>query len=218
MYDIILFDLDGTLTDPGEGITNSVCYALKKYGIETPDRSQLYRFIGPPLAQSFEEFYGFTSEQAKEAVAYYREYYNEKGIFENKVYDGTAQMLAALCRAKKRLALATSKPEIYAGQILKYFALDSYFEVAAGSNLDGTRTKKDEVILYALESLHVTDRSAVIMVGDREHDILGAKKTGIASLGVLFGYGNYEELTKAGADLIAENVAEITKILLHTAD
>lgn len=218
MYEVILFDLDGTLTDPGEGITNSVCYALKKFGIEAPDRRQLYRFIGPPLCESFEKYYGFSSGQAREAVAYYREYYAEKGIFENMVYDGIAQMLTELRNAKRRLALATSKPEAYAKQILSHYALDSYFEVTAGAKMDGTRTKKDEVILYALESLHVTDRSSVIMVGDREHDIWGAKKTGIDSLGVLFGYGSKEELKQAKADYIAKNVQDIAKILLNTAD
>ncbi len=218
MYEIILFDLDGTLTDPGEGITNSVSYALKKFGIEAADRRQLYRFIGPPLIESFEKFYGFSGAQAQEAVAYYREYYTQKGIFENKVYDGIAQMLMALRSENRRLALATSKPEVFAQQILTHFSLDSYFEVTAGAKLDGTRTKKDEVILYALESLHVTDRSAVIMVGDREHDIFGAKKTGIDSLGVLFGYGSCEELKQAGADYIAGSVQEIIKILLNTAD
>ncbi len=213
-YKHILFDLDGTLTDPEIGITNSVMYALKKYGIVVNDRSELHKFIGPPLWDSFEKYYGFSKEEAKTAVEFYREYYRDKGIFENFVYDGFNTLLNLLKDNGKNLIVATSKPEVFAKQILEYFDLAKYFTYIAGSNLDGTRVKKAEVISYALESCNITNLSEVIMIGDREHDILGAKKVGIASIGVLFGYGDKKELEQAGADLIVNTVEEIGKILL----
>lgn len=213
MYQTVLFDLDGTLTDPGEGITNSVAYALKKYGIDVSDRKELYKFIGPPLHESFMEYYGFSEKQAMEAVEYYREYYREKGIFENLVYDGVKEMLENLKISGKKLAVATSKPEAFARQILEHFGLSEYFSYIAGANMDGTRTRKDEVISYALESCRISGLETVIMVGDREHDILGAAKVGIDSVGVLFGYGSPEELQKAGATYIAEKVADIPGII-----
>ncbi|KAI4447097.1 5'-nucleotidase [Eubacterium plexicaudatum ASF492] len=203
MYQNLLFDLDGTLTDPGVGITNSVAYALEKFGIQTQERSQLYPFIGPPLQDSFERFYGFSQEDAKQAVGYYREYFKEKGIFENKVYDGMARLLESLCDAGKNLYVATSKPEIFAVRILDYFSLSRYFTFVAGSNLDGTRSKKEDVIAYALHAAKISDLSDVVMIGDREYDIAGAKKNGIASVGVLYGYGGRQELENAGADYIA---------------
>lgn len=208
-YQVIVFDLDGTLTDPGVGITNSVAYALKKYKIEVEDKTELYKFIGSPLLDSFEHYYGFSREEAKIAVEYYREYYRDRGIFENLVYDGIKILLETLKNAGRTLLVATSKPEIFAQQILDYFELSKYFTYIAGSNLDGTRTKKDEVILYALETNQISDRSTIIMIGDREHDIIGARKVGIDSLGVLFGYGNYKELAQAGATYIAEKVEDI---------
>jgi phosphoglycolate phosphatase len=210
----ILFDLDGTLTDPGIGITNSVMYALQKYGITVRDRSKLYSFIGPPLWESFQRFYGFSEAEAKKAVSYYREYFSVTGMFENTVYDRIDALLAALENSGKTLAVATSKPEVFAEQILEHFDLAKYFSFIGGSELDGKRVKKDEVIRYALEMSGVTDLSTAVMVGDREHDILGAKKTGIASVGVLFGYGRREELEAAGADYIAETVEDLNKILL----
>lgn len=213
MYDNILFDLDGTLIDSGCGITNSVIYSLKKYGIEVFDRKQLNRFIGPPLHESYEKFYGFSKEKAMEAVEYYREYYRKKGIFENVVYEGIGELLQKLYDAGKHLIVATSKPEVFAVQILKHLNLARYFTFIAGANLDGTRTEKKEVISYALKACKVSDFSKVIMIGDREHDIFGAKQTGIASIGVLFGYGSYEELKTAGADYIVKKPENIYQIL-----
>ncbi|MEQ8197887.1 MAG: HAD family hydrolase [Clostridiaceae bacterium] len=213
-YEYILFDLDGTLTDSAIGITNSVMYALNKYGIEVSDRSELYRFVGPPLSDSFENFYGFSREDAKEAVEYYREYYREKGIFENLVYDGCENLLKTLKDNDMTLAVATSKPEVFARQILEHFNMAKYFTYIAGSNLDGTRVKKGEVIRYALESCNITDLSKTIMIGDREHDIIGAKEAGIHSIGVLFGYGDRDELMTAGADFIADRVADIGQVIL----
>jgi len=220
-YDTILFDLDGTLTDPAIGITNSVAHALYKFGFEVKDKTTLYPFIGPPLVDSFQKYYGLSEEDAKRAVDYYREYFSTKGIYENKVYPGIADLLQALKQANKtvslantKLALATTKPELYAEQILKHFDLFDYFDCVAGSNMDGTRSQKGEIIPYALHRLGKTGQRA-IMVGDREHDIIGAKQSGIASIGVLYGYGSREELTKAGADYLAATVLELGHILLN---
>lgn len=214
-YQIVLFDLDGTLTDPGVGITNSVAYALKKYGIEVADKTQLYPFIGPPLIDSFEKYYGFSEEEAKHAVTLYREYFREKGIFENEVYDGIAPMLEHLKNSGKTLIVATSKPEIFARQILEHFQLDGCFRYIAGANLDGTRSKKNEVIEYALEACDVTDRSSAVMIGDRDYDIIGAQKTGLDSVGVLYGYGNRAELERAQATYIVKTVADLEQLLLQ---
>lgn len=212
-YRTVLFDLDGTLTDPGTGITNSVAYALKKYGIEISDRTELYKFIGPPLLESFEKYYGFSKEQAREAVDFYREYFRDKGIFENMPYDGVKELLEELKKSGRKIVLATSKPEEFAVRILEHFDLMQYFDVAAGASMDETRTKKAQVIAYALEQCKITDLSQVVMIGDREHDIIGAKQIGIDSIGVLFGYGNREELQKAGATYIAERVDDILPLL-----
>lgn len=214
-YEYILFDLDGTLTDPAAGITNSVLYALKKFGIEVDDRSELHKFIGPPLWDSFEKYYGFSKDEAKTAVEYYREYFREKGMFENLVYDKIEYLLKLLKDKGMILIVATSKPEVFARQILEHFGLAEYFTYIAGSNLDGTRVKKGEVIKFALESCGIMDLSKAIMVGDREHDIIGAKEAGIKSIGVLFGYGDRNELENAGADFIAETVSDIEKAITH---
>ena len=212
-YNVILFDLDGTLTDPGLGITNSVMHALKKYGIEVADRTSLYKFIGPPLIDSFEKYFGFSHEEAVKSVDYYREYYKDKGIYENAVYDGVEELLKSLNAKGKKIILATSKPEPFAKEILRHFDLEKYFLFAAGSTMSETRTNKAEVIEYALSECGITDKSAVIMVGDREHDIIGANKNGIDSIGVLFGYGSRDELESAGATYIAETVADIEKYI-----
>lgn len=213
-YEYILFDLDGTLTDPAVGITKSVAYALGKFGIEVSDITQLNHFIGPPLLDSFMECYGFDKEKAQTAIDYYRERFKVKGIYENVVYGGVPEMLRALKNSGKKLILATSKPEPFAKEILRHFGLEEYFDYAAGSNFDGTRTAKAEVIEYALEAAGVTDKSAAIMVGDRKHDIFGAYKTGLDSIGVLYGYGSREELEAAGATYIAETVEDLTKLIL----
>lgn len=213
-YEYILFDLDGTLTDPAIGITNSVMYALNKYGISVTDRKLLYKFIGPPILESFERYYDFSKEEAINAVEYYREYFKDKGIFENHVYTDIENLLKKLRALGKTLIVATSKPEIFAKQILDHFGLAMYFTYIAGATLDGSRVKKDHVISYALESCNIVDKSNVIMIGDREHDIIGAKKNEIQSMGVLYGYGSREELENAGADYIVETVYEIEKILI----
>lgn len=214
MYDVILFDLDGTLTDSGIGITNSVKYALEKQGITINDRRELFRFVGPPLVEAFQKFYGFSPEKALETTHIYREYYSEKGIFENEVYDGIEKLLKKLSENGKRVIVATSKPELFARKILAHFSLSKYFEYIAGANMDETRTDKTEVIKYALEECKITDLSHAVMIGDREHDIFGAKKIGASSIGVLYGYGSREELENAGADHIAATPDEIYDIIM----
>jgi len=209
-YDYILFDLDGTLTDPGLGITNSAMYALDKFDIKVADRSLLYHFIGPPLRESFIKHYSFTADQAEKAYDYFGEYYRDKGIYENSVYDGIPRLLQHLKDNGKSLVVATSKPTVYAIQVLDFFDLSNYFVFVAGCELDGTRVKKDEVIAYALKHCKIDSRRAV-MIGDREHDIIGAKKNGVASIGVLYGYGSREEL--AGADHIAADMDALRALL-----
>lgn len=212
MFDIVLFDLDGTLTDPGIGITNSVIYALKKYGIEVSDRKSLYSFIGPPLADSFMQYYGFSEEKAMEAIQFYREYFRDKGLYENEVYGGVAELLEQIKNTGRKLVLATSKPEEFALRILEHFDLIKYFDIVAGASMDEKRNKKGDVIEYALEKGGF-DKKCAVMIGDREHDIFGAKENDLASIGVLYGYGSREELEKAGADYIAEAVEDIFSLL-----
>lgn len=215
MYQYVLFDLDGTLTDPGEGITNSVAYALKKYGIEVADRTSLYPFIGPPLHESFQKFYGFSEEESMQAVAYYREYYRDRGIYENEVYEGIPEVLQTLREQGKTLLLATSKPEAFAIQILEHFQLLPYFHVVAGATMDGSRVQKGDVIRYALEAGQISDLSQTVMVGDRRFDIEGAKENGFSAIGVLYGYGDFQELSEAGAKNIIEHPQEL---LLHISE
>lgn len=215
MYDILLFDLDGTLTDPKIGITKSVHHALQQFGIEVNDLDKLVPFIGPPLLDSFSDFYGFTPQQGKQAIEYYREYFSVTGLFENAVYPGIEPLLAELTSHDKRLFVATSKPTQFAKQILKHFALAGHFEEIVGSNLDGTRVRKAEVIEAVLEDHSVRDRHRVVMIGDRLHDILGAKTCGIDSIGVAYGYGGVAELSKAGATHLVSTVLELHKFLLH---
>ena len=213
MYDIILFDLDGTLTDPGIGITNSVAHALAHWNIEVKDRAELYKFIGPPLSDSFMRYYGFSEEDAIHAIAVYREYFSVKGLYENEVYPGIPELLQSLKNAGKTVVLATSKPEGFAVEILRHFGLYDYFDIIAGASMDESRNKKADVIAYAISQMKNPDLSRMIMIGDREHDILGAKQIGIDSIGVLYGYGDRAEHEKAGATYIAEKVKDILPFL-----
>ena len=215
MKEHILFDLDGTLTDPGLGITNSVIYALKKFNIAPPKNEELYTFIGPPLMDSFQKYYGMSKDESITAVKYYREYYVPTGMFENEVYEGIDELLSDLKESGRKIYLATSKPEVYAKKILEHYNLAHYFTFIGGSTLDETRVNKDEVITYVLDTINESDKDKFIMVGDRQHDINGAKKNGLQSIGVLFGYGDIEELTTAGATHIAGNVAELREILFR---
>ena len=214
----LLFDLDGTLTDPKEGITKSVRHALEHFGIHVKELEQLTPFIGPPLTDSFESFYGFTHEQALEGVRVYREYFSVQGWRENREYAGIREMLEALKRAGLSLFVATSKPEVYAKRILDYFSMTEYFDFVGGADLEGKRVRKADVIRYLLEKEKITDVSQAVMIGDRKHDILGAKEVGMDSIGVLYGYGSREELTEAGAGYIAETVEALEDYLLAQVD
>lgn len=212
--DYVFFDLDGTLTDPAEGITNSVEYALNYYGIKVESKKDLECFIGPPLYASFEKYYGFSREKAEEAVAKYREYFGTKGIFENRLYSGTKEFLERLKKEGKKIILATSKPEVYAVRILEYFDILKYFDETVGSLLSGERVNKDEVIKEALIRMGNPPVKECIMVGDRSHDIIGAKKNNMCSIGILHGYGSAEELQEAGADFIVKDYSEAQNIIL----
>lgn len=212
MFDTVLFDLDGTLTDPAEGITNSVAYALERYGIRVEDKKSLYSFIGPPLNDSFMQYYGFSPEKAMEAIGVYREYFRDRGIFENEVYEGIPELLDRIKKSGRKIVLATSKPEEFAVRILEHFDLIGYFDVVAGASMDEKRNKKGDVIKYAMEKGGFSAEGAV-MIGDREHDIFGAVENGLPSIGVLYGYGDRKELEAAGAAYIAEAVKDIFELL-----
>ena len=210
--DTLLFDLDGTLTDSTEGILNCLIYAIERMGFEVPEDTNI--FLGPPIRQSFAEFLGMNGEQVDEAVRIFRERYSDTGLFENRVYDGIPGMLERLKSGGKRLMVATSKPQVYAVRIFERFGLAQYFEIVGGAELDGSRDYKDEVIEYVLAKAGITDRSTVLMIGDRRQDVLGAHKTDIECMGILWGYGSVEELTQAGADYIARTPQEAADMLL----
>lgn len=213
MYNTVFFDLDGTITDSSAGILNSVEYALKKYGAALPAREKLYFFIGPPLDASFAELLGITLTEAATLVKYYREYYRETGIFENLLYSGIEKLLSDIKKTGRKIVLATSKPEEFAVKILKHFKIDKYFDVIAGATFDGTRSEKDDVLAYAIEKAGVTDITSCVMVGDRKYDCIGAAHFRMDSIGVLYGFGNRDELTAAGARYIAETPDDIFNCL-----
>ncbi|HEM3383861.1 HAD family hydrolase [Streptococcus suis] len=215
MYQTILFDLDGTLTDSGQGILNSVAYALEKMGIEEPDTANLNRFIGPPLYESFSRFYQLNPEDTQSAVDTFRVYFKEKGMFENQLYPGIIPLLEELRTAGKTLVIATSKPEIFAKQILEHFGIAHYFDIIAGASLDSSRISKADVIGYAINQLEAFPKHAV-MIGDREHDIEGARMHQLPAIGVLYGYGNKQEFEKAGATMIVETIQDLKRVLLTT--
>lgn len=212
MITSVLFDLDGTLTDPGEGITNAIAYALARFGISVADRRELYSFIGPSLVDAFCEKYGFSRAEGEAALGYYREYYGERGMYEATLYPGVAEMLASLKAAGKRVLLATSKPEFYAAPILAHFGVAGYFDFVGGATMDESRVKKADVIAYALSSCAI-DPAEAVMVGDRKHDILGARSVGIPAIGVSYGYGSVEELREAGASHIAASPEEVVRMV-----
>ncbi|MDU4849904.1 MULTISPECIES: HAD family hydrolase [Clostridium] len=220
-FKYILFDLDGTITDSGEGITKAVQYALKHFGINVEDINELKKFVGPPLRDSYMKFYNFDEEKATEGIKVFREYYEEKGMFENSLYDGIVDVLKALKKSGKELIVATSKPEVHAKKILEHFNVDKYFTIIAGADFEETRVKKGDVIKYALDNLRntlndneVLNLSQVIMIGDREHDIIGAKENNIKAIGVLYGYGDVVELTQARASYIVSKPEDLLEILL----
>ncbi len=220
MFTYLLFDLDGTLTDPVEGITKSVQYALGAKGIEEPDLKKLEIFIGPPLRDSFMEFYGMTPEEAEEAVAKYRERYMPVGVFENEIYPGIAEMLKRCKAAGKKLAVASSKPQILVEKVLQHFDIMQYFDIVMGCELDGTRGKKEEVVEEVLRLLELADydkkvlKTEAVMIGDRKFDIAGGQLFGLATIGVRFGYAEEGELEAAGADYVVDTVAELEELLI----
>lgn len=216
-FKYILFDLDGTITESGPGIINSVKYALEKMGYPSDDIETLRKFIGPPLKFSYMEYYGMTEEQAEEGIIRYREYYTVQGIFDNSVYEGIISSLKALREAGKKLVIATSKPEKFAKMIAEHFEFAEYFEMICGASMDEKRVEKAEVIAYALDEMGIKteELDSVLMVGDRKHDILGAKVNNLKSMGVLYGYGDRDELEAAGADYIVEKASEISDLILN---
>lgn len=214
-YQTILFDLDGTLTDPAEGITKSVAHALRHFGIEVKNLTELYPFIGPPLKSSFQNYYNFDEETAFHAIRLYRERFSSIGWKENVPYDGIRDLLQALVQSGKHLLVATSKPELFAKQILEHFGLAEYFEVICGAPMDAkTHSTKATVIQDALRRGAVTNLTDVVMIGDREHDVIGAHENGIAAIGVLYGYGDRLEHERCGADYIVETVEQLHPLLL----
>jgi phosphoglycolate phosphatase len=212
-YTTYLFDLDGTLTDPKAGITKSVLHALDKLGIREADPKRIETFIGPPLLESFKKSYGLSDEKAKQAVTYYREYFSDIGIFENNLYEGIGDLLSRLDILGCQLALATSKPTIYAEKILKHFNLRQYFDLVVGSNMDLTRISKDEIIKEVLRILRPS-RLSEVMVGDRAHDIIAASQCMIDSIAVGYGYGSEAELNEAKPTYIVHSVGELSALLL----
>ena len=215
MYRAILFDLDGTLTASAEGITKSVRYALHKLGIDEPDLHKLEAFVGPPLLDQFMEAYGLDEAAAWQAVGYYRERYAQQGIYENQPYEGIRELLQELKARGYILGVASSKPIVYVRQILEHFKLASFFTVIEGNQMDGSRTTKGEVIQEALRGLKMEgQREQVVMVGDRKHDILGARDAGIDCVAVAYGYGSTQELEQAGPVMIAPTIEGLQRFFL----
>jgi phosphoglycolate phosphatase len=210
---IILFDLDGTLTDSKQGIINSIRYSLAKMKLQE-NNINLERFIGPPLSESFEKYFGLDNKTARHVVAVYREHYAVKGIFENQLYPGIIELLKALKEKNKTLVCVTSKAAFYAEQILEHFNLSQYFLRTVGSNMDLTCTHKIELIKLALSHFTNQNKSDFIMIGDRADDIIGAKKNNIASIGVLYGYGTPEEIKEEQPTYIANSVSDVKKLLI----
>lgn len=214
-YRVLLFDLDGTLTDPKEGITKCVQYALEYMGIKEDNLDEFEKFIGPPLDNSFREFYGMSDEDAWKAVAKYRERFNKVGKYENFVYDGMKALLTNLRKGSCLIAVATSKPEDMARDILDKFELTEYFDEIVGSDYEGRLHEKYQVILEALKRLDIPKEQfdKVLMIGDRKYDIIGGKLAGVATMGVRYGYAPKGELEENGADYIVDTVEALDKWL-----
>ena len=218
MYKYVLFDLDGTISDPKVGICTSVQQALKKFGIDVPDINTLTPFIGPPLRDSFRDFYHIGPEDMEDVIAAYRARFSTVGLFENDLYDGIPELLKSLKENGRKLALASSKPRVFVEKILNHFGISQYFDVIMGSELDGTRENKSEIIDECLRLFDLDpsgDLSETVMVGDRKYDIEAANAAGLPNIAVSYGYGSEEELSKAGAMVIAGTVKELENILLN---
>ena len=213
-YTTVLFDLDGTLTKSEEGITKTAIYAAEKMGFTGFTQEQFKVFIGPPLYDEFRRSYGFDDAQAKQAIEFYRERFGVVGWKENMLYDGIPELLQALMEAGKTMSTASSKPAFFIGRILEYFEIDRYFTVVSGATLDGSIGTKAQVVQQALDRLHVQDLSSAVLVGDRLHDVEGAKQCGIDCIGVTFGFGGREELETAGAKYVVDRVEELLPLLV----
>ncbi|MEC1301807.1 HAD family hydrolase [Lysinibacillus capsici] len=212
-YKVVLFDLDGTLTDPKIGITKSVQHALQKAGVMVNDLDELEPFIGPPLQVSFQEIYGFNDTQITQAIRDYRERFTERGMFENKLYEDIPALLAHLKQQGYILTIATSKPTVFAEQIIKYFQLESYFDLVVGSHLDGSRSAKGEIIAEVLQQLDSYPKDQFIMIGDRKYDLIGARENQIDAIGVTYGFGSLEELKNEEPIYIVDHVNDLLKYL-----
>ena len=213
-YQYLLFDLDGTVMDSGEGITKSVQYALSKMGIQEPDLSRLRPFVGPPLLYSFETFCGMDEARAREAITWYRERYNDKGIFECSPYEGIRELLSDLQKKGRNLIVASSKPEVLVKRILEKFDLEKYFSEVVGATLDEKLSTKSEVIGEVFRRCCMTEemKRKTVMIGDRRYDIEGAQEMKIDSIGVYYGFAEPGELEKAGADYIVRTVRELSEL------
>jgi len=212
-YKVVLFDLDGTLSDPKIGITKSVQHALQKAGVMVNDLDELEPFIGPPLQVSFQEIYGFNDTQITQAIRDYRERFTERGMFENKLYEDIPVLLAHLKQQGYILTIATSKPTVFAEQIIKYFQLESYFDLVVGSHLDGSRSAKGEIIAEVLQQLDSYPKDQFIMIGDRKYDLIGARENQIDAIGVTYGFGSLEELKNEEPTYIVDHVNDLLKYL-----
>lgn len=211
-YKSLFFDLDGTITDSSEGIINSIVYALEKMDVTITDKSVLKKFVGPPLMDSYKKYFAFTQKEAELGLKLFREYFSEKGIYENRLFDGMDKLLNDLCEHGYELVLATSKPVHFAEQILKYFKIDKYFSHVCACPIDEANTTKLDVIKAALEMTSVKNKEEILMIGDTSFDIIGAKICGIDSIGVLYGTDSAEELKNA--TYFAKDVEEIRNILI----
>lgn len=208
----VFFDLDGTLTDPKEGITRSIQYALERLDAPVPETDALLWCIGPPLRASLAQLLGGDDDAAGEALALYRERFAETGLYENAVYAGIPDVLRELKDQGKRLFVATSKPHVYAERIVEHFGLDECFEIVFGSELDGTRAEKTDLLQYAVAQTG-TDPAEAVMIGDRKHDMLGARNNDLSCIGVLYGYGSEAELQAAGAQQLVSSPEELLQTL-----
>ena len=221
MYQYLLFDLDGTLTDSAEGIIKCVQYAAEKMGAEFKPAEELKVFVGPPLSESFKNVYGFSDTQTEKAIAYYRERFKPIGMFENAVYDGVPEMLKAMKQNGKVNLIASSKPEEFVKTILEHFDIAKYFDIIVGASMDESRNTKEAVIEEALTRLKSSDQygqysdDKCVMIGDRKYDIYGAKYFGLRNIAVSYGFAPEGELKEAGADVIVDTVAELTQVLLE---
>jgi phosphoglycolate phosphatase len=216
-YSYLLFDLDGTLTDSGEGIMRCVQYALEKFGIREQDVRKLRRFVGPPLNDSFRIFCGMSEEDALQAVRYYRERYEKQGILENHVYEGIPQLLKDLAAEGRTLIVASSKPEVYVRKVLENFSIAESFSFTIGSGMNGRLSSKEEILAEVLRRCPAAgaDRKGTVMIGDRRYDIEGARSAHIDSVGVYYGYAEAGELEAAGADYIVQTVDELRELFMR---